>query len=70
MRGPMTLHAALFPQGTRVRVKAGRLPMAQEMVGRIGTVVGTDDYRPGHYGVLLDGETDARSFAQDELERS
>ena len=66
----MTLHAALFPQGTRVRVKAGRLPMAPEMPGRVGTVVGTDDYRPGYYGVLLDGEATARSFAQDELERA
>lgn len=65
----MTLHAALFPQGTRVRVKAGRLPMDPELPGREGTVVATDDYRPGHYGVLLDGETGARSFAEDELER-
>lgn len=66
----MTLHAALFPQGTRVRVRAGRLPMDPELPGKLGTVVATDDYRPGHYSVLLDGESDARTFAQDELERA
>ncbi len=64
----MTLHAALFPQGTRVRVREGRLPMAPGLPGRQGTVLGTDEYRPLHYAVLLDGEGDARDFAQDELE--
>ncbi|HSM05254.1 MAG TPA: hypothetical protein VK858_11615 [Longimicrobiales bacterium] len=64
----MTLHAAVFPEGTRVRVRAGRLPMVPELPGRVGTVVGTDEYRPRHYAVLLDGESEAREFAQDELE--
>jgi hypothetical protein len=44
--------------------------MDPALPGRNGTVVATDDYRPGHYSVLLDGETDARTFAQDELERA
>jgi hypothetical protein len=43
--------------------------MDPELPGRVGTVVATDDYRPERYGVLLDGETGARSFAEDELER-
>ncbi|MEJ2540553.1 MAG: hypothetical protein P8188_11385 [Gemmatimonadota bacterium] len=66
----MTLRAALFPAGTRVTVRAGRLPMNPELVGRDGTVVGTDEYRPGHYAVLLDGESRARDFAEDELQRA
>lgn len=64
----MTLHAPLFPRGTRVRTREGRLPMAHELSGRTGTVVHTSEYRPEHYGVLLDGETDPRDFVQDELE--
>jgi hypothetical protein len=48
-------------------VKKGRLPAAPETLGRTGTVVGTSDYRPGHYAVLLDGESEPRDFSQDEL---
>jgi len=66
----MTLHAPLFPQGTRVTVRSGRLPVDSSALGRTGTVVATDDYRPRHYGVLLDGETTPRDFSQDELERA
>lgn len=63
----MTLHAPVYPQGTRVMVRQGRLPMDSRLVGLQGTVVSLDNYRPEHYGVLLDGESKARDFSQDEL---
>ncbi|MDT8341701.1 MAG: hypothetical protein RQ751_09340 [Longimicrobiales bacterium] len=66
----MTIRAPLHPQGTRVRVRPGRLPLDARAVGRIGTVVATDVYRPGHCGVLLDGDTVPRDFAEAELERA
>ncbi|HSG47812.1 MAG TPA: hypothetical protein VLA43_08380 [Longimicrobiales bacterium] len=66
----MTLSAPLFPQGTRVVVRQGRLPMNAGVVGRTGTVVATDDYRPRRYGVLLDGDASPRDFTQDELRRA
>lgn len=62
------IHAPLFPQGTRVRVKRGRFPMDAGLVGRTGLVVQVDDHRPGRFGVVLDGEEEERDFAQDELE--
>lgn len=64
----MTLYAPVYPQGTRVRVRQGRLPMSQDLLGRAGTVVELDDYRPGRYGVSLDGEEQIRDFSEDELE--
>lgn len=63
----MTLHAPVFPPGTRVVIRRGRLPLDPRLEGRRGTVVGTDDYRPGRYAVQLDGESEAREFSQDEL---
>ena len=66
----MTLSAPLFPPGTRVVVRQGRLPMGAGVVGKAGTVVATDDYRPRRYGVLLDGDSSARDFSQDELQRA
>lgn len=43
--------------------------MAADLVGREGTVVFLDDYRPSRYGVVLDGEDARRDFSEDELER-
>jgi len=63
------MHAPLFPQGTRVRITRGRLPMDPELQGREGLVVELSDYEPGRYGVVLDGEEEVREFAQDELEK-
>ncbi|UCC26188.1 MAG: hypothetical protein JSU98_03600 [Gemmatimonadales bacterium] len=63
----MTLHSPVYPRGTRVAVRPGRLPIDARLVGRNGTVVALDDYRPRHYGVLLDGESQPRDFSQDEL---
>lgn len=58
----------VYPQGSRVRVRRGRFPMASELLGREGTVVFLDDYRPGRYGVVFDGEEERRDFSEDELE--
>lgn len=65
----MTLHVAVHPQGTRIRVRRGRLPMNPALLGRTGTVVELSDYRPGRYGVVLDGEDEVREFKEDELDR-
>lgn len=58
----------LYPQGTRVRVRQGKFPMDPTLLSRSGFVAELDTYQPDRYGVLLDGETDVRSFAEDELE--
>lgn len=42
--------------------------MDPDLVDRSGLVVRVDDYRPGRYGVVLDGEDEVRDFAEDELE--
>lgn len=65
----MTLHVAVHPQGTRIQVRRGRLPMNPALLGRSGTVVELSDYRPGRYGVVLDGEDEVREFREDELGR-
>ena len=62
------LRTFLYPMGTRVRVKRGGFPIDPGLIAREGLVVFLDDYRPGRYGVVLDGERDRRDFAEDELE--
>ncbi|MSR36220.1 MAG: hypothetical protein EXR95_06180 [Gemmatimonadetes bacterium] len=57
-----------FAQGTRVRVRRGRFPMDPALIGRTGLIVGTDDYRPERYGVVLDEEEEVRELNEDELE--
>ena len=54
--------------GTRVCIKRGGFPIEPSLLGREGLVVFLDDYRPGRYGVVLDGEQGRRDFAEDELE--
>jgi hypothetical protein len=66
----MTLHVAIHPQGTRVRIVRGRVPMDAGLIGRTGTVVELSDYRPGRYGVVLDAEEAVREFREDELQRA
>lgn len=61
-----------FPQGTRVRVRRGELPIDPALVGREGVVVRASPYEETRAGVQLDGEGDMRLFAAaelDELER-
>jgi hypothetical protein len=57
-----------FSQGTRVRVRRGHFPMDAALIGRTGLIVGTDDYRPQRYGVVLDEEDEVRELAEDEIE--
>jgi hypothetical protein len=66
----MTLHVAIHPQGTRIEIRRGSMPMDPALVGRTGTVVELSDYRPGRYGVVLDGEDRTREFREDELRRT
>lgn len=63
----MTIRVAVYPVGTRVRISRGRLPMDPQLIGRPGTVLELSIYRPGRYGVVLDGEERVREFREDEL---
>ncbi len=63
------MRAFIYPQGTRVTIRQGNtFPFSVDLIGRSGVVVELDDYRPGRYGVVLDGESQVRDFAEDELE--
>jgi hypothetical protein len=64
----MAVTGALIPQGTRVRIQRGVLPLDPAVVGRTGTVVDASEYRAHSYGVLLDGDAEMRYFAPDELQ--
>ncbi len=64
----MAVVGSLIPEGTRVRVRKGALPLDSSAVGRTGTVVEASEYRAHRYGVLLDGDVEARFFAPEELE--
>lgn len=43
--------------------------MAASLIGSTGTVVELSVYRPGRYGVVVDGEEIVREFREDELQR-
>jgi hypothetical protein len=43
--------------------------MNPRLIGLVGTVIELDDYQPGKYGVVLDGEERVLELAEDELER-
>ena len=58
----------VYTQGTRVRLRRGRYPLDPRLIGKTGLIVGTDDYRPERYGVVIDEESEQREFDEDELE--
>jgi wyosine [tRNA(Phe)-imidazoG37] synthetase (radical SAM superfamily) len=58
----------LIPEGTRVKVKRGRVPQDPALTGRAGTVVIASEYRPQAIAIALDGEPMIRYFMPDELE--
>ncbi|MSR22591.1 MAG: hypothetical protein EXR92_03455 [Gemmatimonadetes bacterium] len=58
----------VHPQGTRVRVRQGRLPLDPALEGRPGTVVHLLKGGGDRYGVQLDGESRISVLAEDELE--
>jgi hypothetical protein len=59
---------SVFPQGTRIRVKRGRFPMAPELIGREGLVIRHNRIVRDQVGVQLDGEEQIRTFTDQELE--
>lgn len=63
----MSIALPLFPQGTRVRVQRGALPIEPHLPGREGVVVHASPYEEARAGVLLDGESDVRYFGAEEL---
>lgn len=58
----------IYPRGTRVQLRRGKFPIDPKLLGREGLVVEVDEYHPGRYGVVLDGESRIREFSEDELE--
>jgi len=64
----MAVIGALVPEGTRVRIRRGALPLDPNLVGRTGILVDASEYHAHCYGVLLDHEAEVRYFAADELE--
>jgi hypothetical protein len=60
--------ASVIPEGTRVRIRRGRLPLDPAVIGRSGIVADASEYHAYRYGVLLDGTQEQRYFAPDELE--
>lgn len=62
------IKAALYPQGSRVRVRRGPFPIDGNLLGRTGTVVRVSEHRPDSYGVILDGESRMRELTEKELE--
>jgi len=65
----MAVVGALIPEGSRVRIRRGELPLDPAAIGRMGTVVGASEYSAHRYTVILDGEQEPRVFAPSELER-
>lgn len=61
------IHAAVHEPGTRVALRRGHFPMDAALVGRTGLIVSLHGTAPVRYGVVLDGETAEREFAEDEL---
>jgi len=57
-----------YPQGTRIRIRRGLLPLDPSLVGRTGLVVHLRRYGGTKYGVQLDGESRILVFHEDELE--
>lgn len=65
----MAVVGALIPEGSRVRIRRGDLPLDPTAIGRMGTVVEASEYQAHRYSVILDGEQEPRVFAPSELER-
>ncbi len=56
-----------YPEGTRVVVSQGRLPIDPAILGQAGTIIRHDRHSPTRYAVELDSERDLRIFEEDEL---
>ena len=58
---------SVIPVGGRVKVRRGRFPVDPRLIGRVGTVVENSQYDPHKVAVVLDDETEIRTFAPGEL---
>ncbi len=56
-----------YPEGTRVTIRRGSLPIDPQILDRRGTIVRHDLGLPGRYFVQLDREPTLRRFSEDEL---
>ncbi len=56
-----------YPEGARIVIRQGRLPLDPKLVGRVGTIILHSRSAADRYSVQLDGESDFRLFAEDEL---
>lgn len=60
-----------IPEGTRIRVRQNaNFPQEPSILGRAGTVVFASEYQPHIVGISLDGSSELRYFAPEELEIS
>jgi hypothetical protein len=64
----MAIEMARLPEGTRVRIRLGDLPLEDGIAGRTGVVIAASDYAARQLGVMLDGEHGVRMFVPAELE--
>ncbi len=63
----MSIAIPLFPEGTRVEVRRGDVPLDPELLGRVGTVIEASPYAINSYGVMLDGDEEIHYFSYSEL---
>ena len=63
------MRTPLHAPGARVTLRRGAFPMDDGLIGRAGLIVTVNAYSPVRYGVTLDGETEIREFAEDEVQR-
>ena len=64
----MAIPWAPVPEGSRVRIRQSTFPQDPALLGRTGTVVNASEYRTQNVGVALDGTTEVRFFAPEELD--
>jgi hypothetical protein len=57
----------IYAPGIRVITRRGTFPLDDRLIGRSGLILSVNAYAPVRYGVTLDGESELREFAEDEL---
>lgn len=63
----MSVAIPLFPEGTRVEIRRGDVPLDPDLIGRVGTVIRASPYAINSYGVMLDGNDELHYFSYSEL---
>lgn len=64
----MAIPWARVAEGTRVRIKQAEFPQDPSLTGKTGTVIIASEYNSQSIGVTLDGTTEVKYFAPEELE--